>query len=432
MPADKPDSDSTKKDAEAQTAAAPPASKSEPPAPPRKSHRRQVIFLILFLAIAAIATAYFFRLDIPYRWTEDAYVHGNEVFLVPRVTSTVVAINADDTDLVQRGQPLVVLDDSDAKVALLQAEGALGDTMRKVCQFYVNVVEAKANVEAQKIDLARAEDDYHRRTTALAGNVSVEDITHARQTMDTARDLLEVAKQQLGAVQALTANTDLEHHPLVLQAEANVLDADLDLQRTTVNAPETGYVTQRNVQVGQRVTPGQQMLAIIPLDQIWVDANFKEAELRFVRIGQPVHLKSDFYGDSMEYKGHVVGLAPSTGAAFSLLPPDEGSGNWIKIIQRVPVRIFLDDTNELEKYPLRIGLSMRVTVDTADHSGAALTQAPSTNAVYATDIYSNEWTQANELVQSLVATNLQALSNLASDSMATTVRQNGHTEVTHE
>jgi membrane fusion protein, multidrug efflux system len=431
MPSDKPDSDSKKKDTEPQTAAAPSASKPEPP-PPRKGHRRLVVFLILFLAIAAIATVYFFRLDFPYRWTEDAYVHGNEVFLVPRVTSTVVAINADDTDLVQKGRPLVVLDDSDAKVALLQAEGALGDTMRKVCQFYVNVVEAKANVEARKIDLARAEDDYHRRTTARSGTVSIEDITHARQAVDSARDLLDVAKQELGAEQALIANTDLEHHPLVLQAEANVLDADLDLQRTTVNAPETGYVVQRNVQVGQRVTPGQQMLAIIPLDQIWVDANFKEAELRFVRIGQPVHLKSDFYGDSVEYQGHVAGLDPSTGAAFSLLPPDEGSGNWIKIIQRVPVRIFLDDTNELEKYPLRIGLSMRVTIDTADHSGAALTQVPSTNAVYATDIFSNEWTQANELMQSLVATNLQALSNIASDSMATTVRQNSHTEVTHE
>jgi membrane fusion protein (multidrug efflux system) len=431
-PADKPDSDSTKKDAEPQTAAAPSATKSEPPAPPRKGHRRLIIFLILFLAIVTIATAYFFRLDFPYRWTEDAYVHGNEVLLVPRVTSTVVAINADDTDLVQRGQPLVVLDDSDARVALLQAEGALGDTMRKVCQFYVNVVELKANVEARKIDLAKAEDDYHRRTTSQAGTVSIEDITHARQAMDSARDLLDVAKQELGAAQALIANTDLEHHPLVLQAEANVLDADLSLQRTTVNAPETGYVVQRNVQVGQRVTPGQAMLAIIPLDQIWVDANFKEAELRFVRIGQPVHLKSDFYGDSVEYKGHVVGLAPSTGAAFSLLPPDEGSGNWIKIIQRVPVRIFLDDTNELEKHPLRIGLSMRVTIDTADHNGEALTQAPSTNAVYATDIYSNEWIQANALVQSLVATNLQALANIASDSAATTVRGNSSSEITHE
>jgi membrane fusion protein (multidrug efflux system) len=432
MPADKPDSNPANKGEQPQQAPAAPANKPGPPAPPRKSHRRKIIFIILFLVIVAIATAYFFRLDFPYRWTEDAYVHGNEVFLVPRVTSTVVAINADDTDLVQKGQPLVVLDDSDARVDLLQAEGALGDTMRKVCQFYVNVVELKANVEARKIDLAKAEDDYHRRTTAQSGTVSIEDITHARQAMDTARDLLDVAKQELGAAQALIANTDLEHHPLVLQAEANVLDADLALQRTTVNAPETGYVVQRNVEVGQRVTPGEAMLAIIPLDQIWVDANFKEAELRFVRIGQPVHLKSDFYGDEVEYKGHVVGLAPSTGAAFSLLPPDEGSGNWIKIIQRVPVRIVLDDNSELEQHPLRIGLSMRVTIDTADHGGEVLTQVPSTNAVYATDIYSNEWIQANALVQSLVETNLQALANLASDSAATAVRRDSNTEITHE
>jgi membrane fusion protein (multidrug efflux system) len=428
-PADKPDSDSTNKGTAPQAQPAP--AKPEQPAPPRKGHRRTLVFVVLFLAILAIAVAYFFRLDIPFRWTEDAYVHGNEVFLVPRVTSTVVAINADDTDLVQKGQPLVVLDDSDAKVALLQAESALGDTMRKVCQYFVNVTEAKANVEARKIELAKAEDDYHRRVTVKSGSVSAEDITHAQQARDAARDLLDVAEQELAAAQALVADTDLEHHPLVLQAEANVLDADLGLQRTIVNAPETGYVVQRNVEVGQRVTPGTPMLAIIPLNQIWVDANYKEEELRFVRIGQPVRLKSDFYGDSVEYKGHVMGMAPSTGAAFSLLPPDEGSGNWIKIIQRVPVRIILDD-KELEKYPLRIGLSMRVTIDTADHSGAVLTQVPSTQAVYATDIYSNEWTQANELVQSLVATNLQALANLANDSSPTAAQENHGAEVTHE
>jgi membrane fusion protein (multidrug efflux system) len=425
-PDDKPASDSTNKSTAPPVQPAP--AKPEQAASPPKRHRRHVVFLVLFLAIMAIAIAYFFRLDIPFRWTEDAYVHGNEVFLVPRVTSTVVAINADDTDLVQKGQPVVVLDDDDAKVALLQAEGALGDTMRKVCQFYVNVVGLKANVEARKIELAKAEDDYQRRITAESGTVSTEDITHALQAMDTARDLLDVAKQELSAAQALVANTDLEHHPLVLQAEANVLDADLDLQRTVVKAPETGYVVQRNVEVGERVTPGAALLAIIPLNQIWVDANFKEAELRFVRIGQPVRLKSDFYGDSVEYKGHVVGLAPSTGAAFSLLPPDEGSGNWIKIIQRVPVRIFFDDNKELEKHPLRIGLSMRVTVNTEDHGGAVLTQIPSEQPVYATDIYSNEWIQANELLQSLVATNLQALANLTRDASATTGRENNRTE----
>lgn len=432
-PADKPDSGSTNKGAEPQPQAAPSANKPGQPSPPRPRHwRRLIIFLVLFLVILAIAIAYFFRLDFPYRWTDDAYVHGNKVFLVPRVTSTVVAINADDTDLVREGQPVVVLDDNDAKVALLQAEGALGDTMRKVCQFYLNVTELKANVNARKVDLAKAEDDYHRRITSASGAVSHEDIIHALQALDSARALLAVAQQELGAAQALTANTDLEHHPVVLQAEANVLDADLALQRTIVRAPATGYVVQRNAEVGQRVMPGTPLLAIIPLDQIWVDANFKESDLRFVRIGQPARLKSDFYGDSVEYKGHVVGLAATTGAAFSLLPPDEGSGNWIKIIQRVPVRIFLDDYSVLEKHPLRIGLSMRVTVDTSDHSGPALTQVPSEQAIYATEIYSNEWTRANQLLQSLVATNLQALSNLATNSAAMTIRKDGKTEMLHE
>jgi membrane fusion protein, multidrug efflux system len=428
-PADNPGS--ANKGVEAGAASPPPASKPAPPSPTRKGRRRIIIFIILFLVIAAIACAYFFRLDFPYRWTEDAYVHGNEVFLVPRVISTVVAINADDTDLVQKGQPLVVLDDSDAKVQLLLAEAILGDTMRKVCQFYVDIAEAKATVAAREIDLAKAEDDYHRRITSLSGSVSAEDITHAQQAMDGARALLDVAKQQLAAAQALVADADLEHHPAVLQAEANVLDADLALQRTIIKAPETGYVVQRSVEVGQRVTPGSPLLAIIPLEQIWVDANFKEAELRFVRIGQPVTLKSDFYGDAVEYKGHVVGLDPSTGAAFSLLPPDEGSGNWIKIIQRVPVRIVLDGT-QLEKFPLRLGLSMRVTIDTHDHSGAVLTQVPSEQPVYATDIYSNEWTVANSLVQSLVATNLQALANLTRDSSTTARQENDETKMSHE
>jgi membrane fusion protein, multidrug efflux system len=428
---DNPGSVPPNKGAEAGAVSPPPASKPAPPAATKKGRRRIIIFILLFIIIAALAATYYFRLDFPYRWTEDAYVHGNKVFLVPRVIGTVVSINADDTDLVQKGQPLVVLDDSDAKVALQLAEAELGDTMRKVCQFYVNVVESKAYIEARKIELAKAEDDYHRRTTAQSGTVSAEDITHALQARDTARDLLDVAKQQFAAAQALTENTDLEHHPLVMQAEANVLDADLALQRTIVNAPDTGYVVERNVQVGQRVTPGEPMLAIIPLDQIWVDANYKEAELRYVRVGQPVTLKSDFYGDAVEYKGHVVGLTPSTGAAFSLLPPDEGSGNWIKIIQRVPVRIVLDG-KELEKYPLRIGLSMQVTIDTHDHSGAILTQAPSTKPVYATDIYSNEWSNANDLVQSLVATNLQALADLARDSSAITVKENRKTEMSHE
>jgi membrane fusion protein (multidrug efflux system) len=250
----------------------------------------------------------------------------------------------------------VILDDSDAKVSLQQAEAALGDTMRKVRQFYANADELKANVNENKTALRRAEDDYRRRTKAAHSTVAVEDITHAEQALDVSRAALEAAEQKLVGAQALVANVDLEHHPMVLQAEANVLDAELTLLRTTITAPETGYVIRRNVQVGQRVAVGTPLLIIVPLNQIWVDANYKETELKNVRIGQSVTLTSDFYGSSVKFKGHVVGLAPSTGAAFSLLPPDEGSGNWIKIMQRVPVRILLDQ-KQLEESPLRIGLS---------------------------------------------------------------------------
>jgi len=377
----------------------------------RKRKIRTFLFVPPLLAIGAVAAAYFFRFDYPYLSTEDAYVHGNEILLTSRVTGTVVAINADDTDLVQKGQPLVVLDDSDAKVQLLQAEGALGDTIRKVCQYFANVRQSKANVEACRVDLAKAEDDYQRRTSARSGAVSAEDITHARQTADGARATLDAAKQQLAVAEALVVNSDLAHHPLVLQAEAEVIDADLALQRTTIKAPETGYIVRRNVQVGQRVTPDTALLTIVPLNQIWVDANYKEGELRNVRINQPVTLTSDFYGRKVKYKGRVIGLSPGTGAAFSLLPPDEGSGNWIKITQRVPVRVFLDE-QQLERFPLRIGLSMRTVINTRDRSGEKLTKVSTTQAVYSTPIYSDEWSKANELMQSLVTTNLQALSSL--------------------
>lgn len=411
--------------------AAVPATKTEKPAPPPKRRFRLALFSALLLAILIVGAVYFFWSHRHYRSTKDAYVHGNEIFLTPRVTGTVVTINADDTDFVEKGQPLVVLDDSDFKADLLQAEGTLGDTMRKVCQFYVNIRQLKADVQARKVDLARVEDDFRRRTNAQSGTVSEEDITHAHQAADTARDMLAAANQQLAAAEALVAGSDLENHPQVLQARASLLDASLALQRTTVDAPDTGYVVLRNVQVGQRVTPGTALLAIVPMNQIWVDANYKEAQLKNVRIGQPVTLTSDFYGHSVKYKGHVFGLAPSTGAAFSLLPPDEGSGNWIKIIQRVPVRIFFDD-NQLEKFPLRVGLSMKTVIDTKDQSGPRLSEVSTRQAVYSTEIYLQEWTTASNLVQRLVATNLEALSSLADRPYSKSAQAGGETETADE
>jgi membrane fusion protein (multidrug efflux system) len=396
---------------------------------PHKGRRRKIAGVALFLIILIVGLAYFFRMSSPYRETDDAYVHGNQISLTSRVTGTVVAINADATDLVRIGLPLVLLDDSDAKVRLRQAEATLAETIRKVCQFYVNVRQMKANIAARKIEVARTEADYRRRTSVGEGAVPIEEITHARDAADAARAVLEVARQQLASAQALVVDTDLEDHPTVLQAAANVLDAYLALERTIINAPATGYVARRSVQIGERVAPGTPLLTIIPLDRIWVDANFKEEQLKDVRIGQPVKLRADFYGDSVEYQGYVSGLSPGTGAAFSILPPQEASGNWIKIVQRVPVRIHLDE-KQLKEFPLRLGLSMRAVIDTANRSGPVLAQVPPEKPVYLTNIYSNEWAKATELLQGILKINLQALSSLAGQCSAKEVQGNAKSEPT--
>lgn len=215
---------------------------------PRRRARpfRIAIALAAVLTIGCVGIAYFFWTTSPFVATDDAYVHGNEILLVPLVAGTVVAINADDTDLVRKEQPLVILDDSDARVSLQHAEAALGVAMRKARQLYVNVAQMKARVDLRKIELSRAKDDYRRRVVVENGSVSVEEITHARQGVDAARQAFNVAEQQLAAAQALVVDTDLQHHPLVLEAEARVLEADLALRRTVVRAPETGYVAPSN------------------------------------------------------------------------------------------------------------------------------------------------------------------------------------------
>ena len=392
---------------------------------------RKIVGGLLLAVLLVLAGLYFFRAASPYRTTDDAYVHGNQVYLAPLVGGTVVSITADDTDLVRKGQPVVMLDDSDARVTLQQAEATLGDTMRKVRQFYDNVSQFEANVDARKTDLSRAKNDYQRRTAVQNGSVSAEEITHAQDTLNAARAALKVAEQQLAAARALVAGTDLEHHPMVLQAEAQVLAASLAEQRTTVCAPETGYVARRNVQIGQRVAPGTPLLTIIPLDQVWVDANFKEEQLKDVRIGQSVTLIADFYGSSAKFDGHVAGLGSGTGAAFALLPPQEASGNWIKIVQRVPVRILVDP-KQLEKYPLRLGLTMTATIDTQNRDGLVLAQTASTNSIYDTQIYAGQYARASELVQQLVAANLQALSEPAKQSSAMQAQSDNETRATHE
>ncbi|SFU25316.1 HlyD family secretion protein [Paraburkholderia aspalathi] len=336
--------------------------------------------------------------------TDDAYVNGNLVQLTPQVSGTVVAVNADDTQIVKQGAPVVTLDNADAKVALSNAEATLGQTVRQVSGLYVNNDFYAATVAQRQSDLARAEDDLKRRqAVAETGAVSGEDIAHARDAVSSAQAALDAARQQAAANHALTDRTSVELHPNVQAAASKVRDAYLSYARNTLPAPVTGYVARRSVQVGQRVAPGTPLMALVPLGGVWVDANFKEGQLKHMRIGQPVTLTADVYGSSVKYHGHVVGFSAGTGAAFAVLPAQNATGNWIKVVQRLPARIQLDQ-NELNAHPLRIGLSMQVDVETRDESGTQLGAA--INTTYRTDVFAQYGADADAEIARIIAQNM--------------------------
>src|ERR1700759_4115839 len=366
-----------------------PTQPAQPPAQPpanNSKRKRMMTLLVIVILIAAIAYGlYYFLVARFHEDTDDAYVNGNVVQITPQVTGTVVAVNADDTQTVKAGDPLVVLDPADARVALQQAEANLAQTVRQVRGLFADDNQYQAQVAQRQSDLSRAQDDLKRRmTVAQTGAVSQEEISHARDAVKSAQAAVDAAQQQLASNRALTANTTIASHPNVQAAAAKVRDAYLNNARNTLPAPVTGYVAKRSVQVGQRVSPGTPLMAIVPLGGVWVDANFKEVQLKHMRIGQPVELTADVYGSSVKYHGKVVGFSAGTGAAFSLLPAQNATGNWIKVVQRLPVRIELDP-QELEKHPLRIGLSMQVDVDIRNDNGGRLGNAQ--NTVYQTKVF---------------------------------------------
>ena len=367
-------------------------------------------WLLILLAVVVLAGLASVAWQIIYgRWhedTEDAYVNGNVVQITPQITGTVVSIGADDGDLVQKGQVLVKFDPSDADIALQQAEANLARTVRQVRGLFSNVDGYKADVAAKKVVLAKAEADFKRRQNlANDGAISQEELAHARDALDTARNSLTSAEQQLDTNRALVDDTVISSHPDVKAAAAKLRQAYLDDARAVIIAPVTGYVAKRTVQVGQRVQPGAALMAVIPLDQVWIDANFKETQLKHMRIGQPVEIRSDLYGSEVKYSGTVDSLGVGTGSAFSLLPAQNATGNWIKIVQRVPVRIRISP-DELAKHPLRIGLSMSVNVNLHDQSGPALAQQSPREALFSTDVYQQQLASADQLIEQLIHANL--------------------------
>ena len=336
--------------------------------------------------------------------TDDAYVGGNVVQITPQIAGTVVAVGADDTAFVKAGQTLVQLDQADAQVALEQAEAQLGRAVREVRSLFATSGQLQASVEMRQSDVAKANEDLARRERlAGSGAISKEEVQHARDAARSAQSALVAAQQELAANRARVDRTTVENHPDVRNAAARVHDAYLTYARTALPAPVSGYVAKRSVQLGQRVSPGTPLMAVVPLEQVWVDANFKEAQLAGMRAGQPVKVTADIYGGKVVYHGRVAGFGAGTGAAFALLPAQNATGNWIKIVQRVPVRIALDP-KELSEHPLQIGLSMQAEVDTRERGGNRLPEI-SQGTVYSTDVFRSVEERADARVKAVIAAN---------------------------
>jgi membrane fusion protein (multidrug efflux system) len=374
----------------------------------RKQERRRSWLIIAGVAVVIIAIVTFlwwWLYASNYQSTDDAYVAGDLVGVMSQVSGTVVAIGADETDRVQAGQELVKLDATDERLALNAAEQQLARTVRQVRTVFANRAQGTAVVGQRRADLDRALADFDRRKNlAASGAVSAEELGHARDAVNEARDALTAAQKTLAASAALVGRTSVANNPDVQAAATSVENAWLNLQRTSVRSPVSGYVARRAVQLGERIAPGTPLLAVVPLERMRIEANFKEVQLKHMRIGQPVKVVSDMYGDKVEFHGKVAGLGLGTGAAFALLPAQNATGNWIKVVQRVPVRIALD-AQELTKNPLRIGLSTVATVDVRDDSGVQLAAAAHDQPVLATSAYDVDRTEITARIAQIVADN---------------------------
>ena len=375
-----------------------------------KSSRKKSLLLLslFFVAVAVGAGSWWFLVLRGSETTDDAYVAGNIVPVMPQVAGNVLSLHVDDTQLVAAGVPLVELDPTDAKLALARSEIQLAQTLRQVQQQMAELKQFDATIDLRQAELDRAAGDQNRREVlGMSNAVGKEEVLHARQSVLAGQAALRLAIQQRKTLQAKLKNTPLAEQPEVRQAAEQVRQAWLDLQRTTILSPVRGVIAKRSVQVGSHVAVGTPLMAVVPLDQLWVDANFKEVQLASMRIGQPVELKADLYGDSIVYHGEVEGLAAGTGSVFSLLPAQNATGNWLKVVQRLPVRIKLR-AEELQQHPLRLGLSMLVTVDVRNTDGPLLTEAPAKTTLATTASLHVDLSGADERIARIIADNSQA------------------------
>ena len=376
---------------EAQNTPAPQIESSETDQAMKTKRKKLLSILAVILIIIAIVYAIYHLMFGQTVSTDNAYVGAETAEITSMVNGQVAEVKVSDTQSVKKGDVLAVIDHRDAQIAVAEAEAALTKAKRQYTQSSANssslssqilisvddINSAKAQVAQSEVALKQAQQEFSRRQELNAtGAISKEEFTQSQSALDNAKANVDVAKASLAqneskrkaAQSNLDANEALIHGtsqistPDVLVAQAKLDAALLDLQRTEITAPLDGVVARRSVQVGQRVAPGSILMRIVPLQHLYVDANFKESQLEKVRVGQTVTLTSDLYGDDVEYHGKVIGFSGGTGSAFALIPAQNATGNWIKVVQRLPVRIQLD-SKDLEKYPLRVGLSMEATVD---------------------------------------------------------------------
>lgn len=379
------------------------------PAAPKNSRRKRALGIVVLLVIVSAVAwlAYYLMYARWHQDTDDAYVQGNVVGIVPQTSGTVIGIDADDGMKVEAGQVLVRLDANDAQVAYDQSVANLAGSVRQVRGFYSSVDAGRSDLRAREVAVAQARADVARRSGLVAsGAVSSEELAHARDVLASAEAALGSSRGNLSRSRALVDATTLSKQPQVQMAASQLRQAYLNLQRSAIVAPVSGYVAKRQVQLGQRVQPGATLMTIVPLEQVWVEANFKETQLGHMRIGQPVQVHADLYGSDVEYKGKIAALGMGTGSAFSLLPAQNASGNWIKIVQRVPVRIELDP-RQLAEHPLRLGLSMSVDVSVRDQAGPSLAPArKDAKPVLATLAYQRQLADADALITQVIEQNL--------------------------
>jgi len=373
----------------------------------KKGKRKSLLILLtlLFIVLAVAYGIYWFLVLRHYEETDDAYVAGNQVQIMAQVSGSVTKVWADNTDFVKKGDVLVTLDPTDAQQAFEKAQTELASSVRQTHQLMINSKQYQANIELQKTALAQAQSDLNRRIPLGSANlIGREELQHARDAVTSAQAQLDVAIQQYNANQAMILGSKLEDQPAVKQAATEVRNAWLALERTKIVSPITGYVSRRAVQPGAQISPTTPLMAVVPATNLWVDANFKETQLAHMRIGQPATVVSDIYGDDVKYTGKVVGLDMGTGSAFSLLPAQNATGNWIKVVQRLPVRIEID-AKQLEQHPLRIGLSTLVEVNTSNRDGQVLANQTRSEPIYESNAREISLEPVNTLINDIVRAN---------------------------